>query len=274
MFQDIAENFCLEYDDREICGEDVVLSYCGRKILCRLDGTSVVLPCFKDIKTGAEMVNIFTVGERRFFLCLGKEQSAEGFEYKDINLIKFAAVSTEQFAAVTGFHYFCFHTENKFCGKCGSAVYHDPHKRCMICESCKNEIFPKISPAVIVGVIDEKNDSIVLTKYAQGEYKRYALVAGFAEMGETAEQAARREVMEETGLEITGLIYYKSQPWGFAQNLLFGFFAKVKGSRNIVRDETELSEALWVKREDIADYENSVSLTHEMMRVFKNGKVR
>ena len=78
----------------------------------------------------------------------------------------------------------------------------------MICLQCGNEIFPKISPAVIVGVIDDSTDSIILTKYAGGSYRKYALVAGFAEMGETAEQAARREVMEETGLEITELKYY------------------------------------------------------------------
>lgn len=143
----------------------------------------------------------------------------------------------------------------------------------MICTACSNRIYPKISPAVIVGVIDEETDSILLTKYAGRKFKKYALVAGFIEMGESAEQAARREVMEETGIEIGRLDYFASQPWGFSQNILTGFFARATGSRKIVMDKSELSEAKWVRREELDARENSVSLTNEMIWAFKSGRV-
>lgn len=271
MFQDCAEDFNIEYDGKSPCGNDTLLCYKDRQILCGFDGDNrVVLPKIKDIKENINAVFVFSETDARYFLALDTVFSAEGFEYKNTELLKSAAEDKNQFAAITGFHYKSFHEENRFCGRCGERLAHYPKKRCMLCKNCGNEVFPKISPAVIVGVIDEETDSIVLTKYADRDYKKYALVAGFAEMGESAENAAKREVMEETGLEIIDLKYYKSQPWGFSQNLLVGFFARVKNSREIKMDETELSEAVWVKREDIPAVPDSISLTGEMMWAFKS----
>lgn len=92
-------------------------------------------------------------------------------------------------------------------------------------------VFPKISPAVIVAVTD--NDRVLLTKYAGRTYKNYALVAGFNEAGETIEQTVRREVMEEVGLKVKNLKYYKSQPWGLSGSLLSGFFCELDGDDKI-----------------------------------------
>ena len=85
------------------------------------------------------------------------------------------------------------------------------------CPVCNNMVFPKIAPAVIIGLTN--NDQIMMTKYAGREYKRYALIAGFTEIGETAEETVHREVMEEVGLKVKNIRYYKSQPWGFDSNL-------------------------------------------------------
>lgn len=271
MFQDHSENFNIEYDNAEPLPNDTLLCYEHNMILCGIDKENkVILPKFKDFSEKPQCVFLFSQNETRYFLSLGGKVNCIYFKYKNLNILKSAVQDKNQFAAVTGYHYYAFHKENKFCGTCGGELVHDPQKRCMICQKCGNEIFPKISPAVIVGVIDRENDSILLTKYADREYKKYALVAGFAEMGESIEDAARREVMEETGLEIKNLKYFKSQPWGFAQNLLMGFFAEVKDSRKIVMDKTELSEALWVKKENLSAVPDSPSLTGEMMWRFKN----
>ena len=116
-------------------------------------------------------------------------------------------------------------------------------------------------------------DKILLTKYANREYKRYALIAGFTEIGETAEDTVRREVMEETGVRVKNIRYYKSQPWGIDGNLLLGYFAQLDGSDQISLDENELASAEWVSREQLKDMDDSFSLTREMMRVFyENGR--
>ena len=139
------------------------------------------------------------------------------------------------------------------------------------CPSCGRLIFPVIAPAVIVGVID--GDRIILTTYAGREYKRYALIAGFTEIGESAEQTVRREVMEEVGISVKNITYYKSQPWGYDSNLLMGYFCQADipegGDGHLTIDRQELATGEWVNRDDIPDYPEHLSLTHEMMVYFK-----
>ena len=118
-----------------------------------------------------------------------------------------------------------------------------------------------------------KNDCLLITRYRTG-YGHNALVAGFVEIGETLEQTVAREVMEETGIKVKNIRYYKSQPWGMAQDLLAGFFCEADGEGRISMDENELKYAEWVRREDIVLQPNDLSLTNEMMRVFKEGMVR
>ena len=122
---------------------------------------------------------------------------------------------------------------------------------------------------MIVGVI--KGDSLLITRYRNG-YAHNALVAGFTEIGETLEQTVEREVMEETGVHVRNIRYYKSQPWGMAQDLLAGFFCEADGDGEIRMNEDELKYAQWVRREDIVLQPNNLSLTNEMMSVFRDGK--
>ena len=81
----------------------------------------------------------------------------------------------------------------------------------LYCEKCGSRVYPRINPAVIIAVT--KGSKLLMTKYAGRTYTRYALVAGFTEIGETLEQTVAREVMEETGIRVKNLRYYKSQPW-------------------------------------------------------------
>jgi NAD+ diphosphatase len=207
---------------------------------------------------------------RKYYLLFEDEIATESNEYEYIKLSNIRRMNPKYqvMAAATAWHLNVWYDANRFCGRCGIPTVHDKNERMMRCPKCNNMIFPKIAPAVIVGVIN--GDKILLTKYANREYKRYALVAGFNEIGETIEETVRREVMEEAGLSVKEIKYYKSQPWGFDSNLLMGFFCKVDGNNDIVIDRHELSEAEWVSREDIPDYGENLSLTHEMMMVFKN----
>ena len=141
----------------------------------------------------------------------------------------------------------------------------------MVCPDCGNVIYPRINPAVIVGVI--RGDCLLLTKYRRG-YSHNALVAGFTEIGETLEETVAREVMEETGVKVKNIRYYKSQPWGMAQDMLTGFYCEADGDGEIHMDKNELKYAEWVKREYIELQPNNLSLTNEMMKMFKEGNIR
>ena len=77
--------------------------------------------------------------------------------------------------------------------------------------------------------------------------------------------------MEEVGLQVKNITYYKSQPWSFSDTLLLGFFCELDGEDKIRLDEQELALAEWVEREDITVEPDDLSLTNEMMLAFKNG---
>ena len=113
-----------------------------------------------------------------------------------------------------------------------------------------------------------------MTKYANRPLiRRYALIAGFCEIGESFEDTVRREVMEEVGLRVKNLRFYKSQPWVLTDSLLLGFFCDVDGDPTPVLRDGELALAEWHTPEDVpADY-SRISLTGEMIEQFRLGKL-
>ena len=113
-------------------------------------------------------------------------------------------------------------------------------------------------------------DRIVLTQ-AKGRNHHYALVSGFCETGESAEDTVRREVYEEVGLRVKNIRFYKSQQWPHSDSLLFGFWCELDGDDTITVQRSELSDAKWFRREEVEERDLS-SLTAEMMYLFRNRK--
>ncbi len=213
-------------------------------------------------------VYLFSVNDTRFFLSSGVEiTAAPGYEYRSVRELRDLVCGTELFAAFTAYHLWNWYTDNHYCGRCGGANDFHRTERALQCRQCGHVIYPRINPAVIVGVV--KGDCLLITRYRTG-YAHNALVAGFTEIGETAEQTVQREVMEETGVRVRNIRYYKSQPWGMAQDLLLGFFCDADGDSEIHMDPKELKYAEWVSREDIVLQPNDLSLTNDMMKHFKH----
>lgn len=195
-----------------------------------------------------------------------------GFAYKTLREMRYQLQGPQElmYVAYTAWHLIKWYEDNHFCGRCGHLIAHAAKERALECDNCGHVIYPRIIPAVVAGVIN--GDSILLTKYANRNMSFYALVAGFVEIGETLEECVAREVMEETGLKVRNIRYYKSQPWGSVQDLIVGFYCEVDGDTTIRMDKSELKEALWVKREDIQGQTDDWSLTHQMMMTFKAGQ--
>lgn len=219
-----------------------------------------------------DTVFLFSIGEEDYFLTdlpeeFLREQEIKKYAYVPMFEVRSKTPKKKVFAAATAWHLYVWYRENRFCGRCGEKLVHSKSLRMLQCPSCKNTVFPKIAPAVIVGITD--GDRILMTKYAGREYQRYALVAGFTEIGESAEETVQREVMEEVGLKVKNIRYYKSQPWGFDSNLLLGYFCELDGAGEIQMDEEELSAAEWVDYREIEDDREELSLTREMMKAFR-----
>lgn len=214
---------------------------------------------------------LFSLDERAFFMMDDiPAESFEGFAYHSTRELRSVSPKENAFALITGYQLCDWYHSRRFCPKCGKRMVHDGKERMMKCEACGQMEYPKIMPAVIIGVYHGKK--LLMSKYAGRGFTNFALIAGFVEIGETVEETVAREVMEETGLRVKNIRYYKSQPWSFTGTLLLGFFCELDGDENIKIDEEELALAGFYARADIPD-DNGVSMTSEMMQYFKDGKI-
>ena len=270
-----------QYHEKTPQPGDTVL--CMRKgdILISRDSTDhLALPTWAQVKAccthwhrwGGTMQTqfIFSLQNQDYYLWMGEAGGVPGFAYESAATLRQVVSKHICFAAMTGWHLFTWYRNNQFCGRCGSHTDHDHKERMLRCPHCSNMIFPRIAPAVIIALVD--GDRLMLSKYAGRSYTRFALLAGFIEIGETAEECVAREVMEEVGLKVKNIRYYKSQPWGIAGNLQIGYFCDLDGDDTVRLDENELSEAGWYHRSNLPAKDDGISLTREMIRIFGEGK--
>lgn len=271
MIQDIdAHFFKNEHSHREPSAEDIVFAFKERKLLMKAEAdNSPFFTCETFKHQNEKLIYLFAIDDKAYYLAdiqeLGEE---EKYRWEDIQVIRTLQPKYLAFAAVTAYHLSNWYQSNRFCGRCAQPMKHSEKERALCCKACGQTVYPRISPAIIVGITN--GDQLLLTKYAGRQSKRYGLVAGFCEIGESAEETVAREIMEEVGLRVKNIRYYKSQPWGFSGDLLLGYFVEVEGSEDIIMDKNELSEARWVKREALPEESDGISLTSEMIVHFKN----
>ena len=260
------------YYPHEVQNGDTVLCYQGDAILLKAGSDGIAYPVFNRSKMdGSRCIYLFSIDSRRFFLSF-KSVFAPGYHFKPVQSLRGALPQHLSFAGVVGHHLYRWYRARKYCGVCSHRARHDAKERMMCCPACGNREYPQLMPAVIVGVVDEER--LLLTRYAtrEGQPPRpnWALVAGYTEIGESLEETVRREVMEETGLELEDITYYKSQPWAFTGSLLSGFYARVKGDSQIRLNEEELSQAVFVPRDQIDVAFTNIALTNEMICRFRD----
>lgn len=144
-----------------------------------------------------------------------------------------------------------WHRRHRFCANCGAPTEprdaaHERH-----CPACDAHHFPRTDPVVIVRVTDDR-DRLLLGRQGRWPEGRFSLLAGFVEPGETLEEAVRREVAEESGVELGEVSYIASQPWPFPSSLMLGFSALALGGGGepAPRDD-ELAEVRWFEPEEV-----------------------
>ena len=278
MIQDIyPHQFHNHYDPSvQANGEDTLLCIANGRILVEEIGfaqSKLKFPKWKELpeKYAANSRYLFAIDESKYFLCdvlLEEKEIPNGYVYVEEKSLRKEGMgpSTSLFAAATAKHLADWYRDTKFCGRCGQEMVHSKTERAMVCPDCHFTAYPRIMPAVIVGVIN--GDKLLITRYRTG-FRYNALIAGFTEIGETMEETVQREVMEEAGIRVKNIRYYKSQPWGTANDILLGFYCDVDGDDKITMDSGELKYAEWVQREDIVLQPGEFSLTNEMMKRFK-----
>lgn len=279
MIQDIEPRiFNNRFENKAAEPQDLFLSYEGDAVLIREEKDKLWYPSFSDfaavypeLREHAQF--LFSIDEINYFLV--EEQgldTVEGWVYASTGRFRTEPKYWRSFAGAVGWQLNRWYGNHRFCSKCGKPMQRSQKERMLYCETCGFQVYPTISPCVIVAVYD--GDRLLMTKYSGRAYTNYALIAGFVEIGESLEQAVRREVKEEVGLAVKNIRYYKSQPWPFTDTILAGFYAELDGDDTITLEEEELSLGVWLSRSDIPPAERNISLTSEMQEAFRTGAVK
>jgi NAD+ diphosphatase len=141
-----------------------------------------------------------------------------------------------------------WHDRHRFCAKCGVPSVVASGGWVRHCPECKAHHFPRVDPVVIMLAV--RGERCLLGRGHRRPGARFSCLAGFMEPGETLEEAVRREVLEESGIQVGSVRYLASQPWPFPSSLMMGFLGEAL-TEEITIDPEELAEVRWFERDEV-----------------------
>ena len=221
-----------------------VVQFRGQDLLCRIDDNGLKFPSRAQFTEPDEAFTyLFELDGREYYLLFDEnERVLDGYSYRNIGLFRTEKPKELAYAAVSAWHLCSWYRDARYCGR----------------------------GAVTPGYY------LLFTKSAtRPGAPRTALVAGFTEFAESFEQTVHREVMEEVGLKVKDLRYYRCQPWGISGNIMMGYWCRLDGDDDTIHlDNFELADGAWVSREELRkNYTgNGIALTSEMIAEFAAGR--
>jgi len=167
--------------------------------------------------------------------------------------------------AGTAYQYMNWLRSVRFCSRCASPLSPRTEDKGLDCTGCGKVFYAPLQPAVIVAV--EREGKLLLAHNSRMPNKRYSILAGFVEPGESLEQTIEREIKEEADIEVEDVRYFGSQSWPFPCSLMLGFTARWK-SGSLRPDGVELSDAGWFSPDEFPDIPPSVSISRKLIDDF------
>ena len=141
-----------------------------------------------------------------------------------------------------------WHSRHGFCAVCATPTTIFRAGWARSCPNCHAEHFPRVDPVVIM--LAEFGDKVLLGRQPPWPPGRYSALAGFLEVGESIEEAVRREIFEEAGVRVGAVRYVASQPWPFPSSLMIACIGEAEDDA-ITIDAHELEDARWFSRDDV-----------------------
>ena len=256
---------------------DFLVVYVGDKSLLKKNGDSFEIPKVEDFNRESIPCHyLFSIDDSAYFLAESYvsrtlvESMPDDYVLCPTRTYRYMPDPLLRLGGATAAHIAHWESLNKCCGRCGNITVRSEKERAVVCPKCGNMVYPRISPVVIVAV--RNGDKLLMAHNIDNPNPRLFLISGFVEVGESLEQAVHREVTEEAGLRVKNIRYFGSQPWPFSDSLIAGFTAELDGDDTIHMQASELSEAMWVKREDIPEYETDVSISCCLIEDFRRSR--
>lgn len=151
-----------------------------------------------------------------------------------------------------------------YCSRCGGKTGPTPNAWAKTCTVCDYVVYPVVSPAVLILVHD--GGRRILLSHKPGWGKRYSILAGFVEPGETLEECVARETLEEVGLSVTDVVYHGSQPWPYPHQIMLGFTALCpEPEKPLTIDANELDAAEWFDADALPELPGKLSLSRQLI---------
>ncbi|MBF0558237.1 MAG: NAD(+) diphosphatase [Nitrospirae bacterium] len=160
---------------------------------------------------------------------------------------------------------------HQYCGRCGSATEPKAGELARVCPQCSLIIYPEVSPAIIVAVI--RGHEILLARSHRFQTPFYSVLAGFVEPGETFEDTVRREVKEETGIQVGNIRYFGSQSWPFPNSFMVGFVCDYECGE-IAIDESEIADAGWFTADNLPSLPRNGTIARRLIDDYIEGTKR
>lgn len=201
----------------------------------------------------------------KHYFAINREFTSDGRSLKQIhpNLSDLEIAIAMQALALINWH-----ESHTHCARCGIPTNVVAHGWIRECEIDGSQHFPRTDPAVIVLVKDRKN-RLLLGRQKVWAEKRFSNFAGFVEPGESLENAIRREIKEETGLEVSEINYLSSQPWPFPASIMMAFSAVTDEPEKAVADGNEIVELKWFSKNELLNSEivlpDNLSISRKMI---------
>ena len=255
----------------EPCGSAWWFVFCGHKLLVLVkDGTASLINVRDLREVDLKPVRQHYLGTLDGRHCYSAEL-AEDMEAPDgmtfHGLRELWALLEEDLLTIAGLAKQIIHWDrtNQFCSRCGGHMESETERRVKTCPRCHRTNFPRISPAVIVAVV--KANKLLLARAHRHPPGLYSVIAGFVEPGETLEDCVRREVKEETGVDVKEIRYFGSQPWPFPNSLMIAFTAKYAGGKLII-EKAEIEDAGWFAPDNLPSIPPKITIARQLIDWF------
>lgn len=247
--------FCTEFKAIEDAKQNsICLVYKGQELIVKTGSEDIVLPNKEECsRWGLALENSIYLGEMGnkayFALEINKKiEILEGFEWSTLSDRRWIRDQQLYFIGIKAKQLLGWDKGTQYCGSCGNKNNYKVDERAKKCPNCGRVEYPRISPAIIVGI--RKGDELLMAHNAGFKDGLYSIIAGFVEQGETLEQTVKREVYEEVGIKVKNIKYFASKPWSSLDSLMLGFTAEYE-SGEIKIDGKEITDAGWYSKKHL-----------------------
>lgn len=250
--------------------QDLYFLFCNDELLIISQQERTIIPTKKDLE-GLNLHNLQYLGILNGQNCFCGELYKDKILPQNMCLIKLrplmSLIEENMFWLVgRAIQIVNWNKDHKYCGRCGTLTENLEGERAKKCPKCDFINYPRISPAIIVAVVNE--DKLLLAHNNQAPEGMYSVLAGFVEPGETFEECVVREVFEETGIKVKNIKYFGSQPWPFPNSMMIGFTAEYE-SGEIQVDGKEIGHADWYLSNALPLTRRSISISTKLIDWFK-----